>query len=371
MVKKIGTFIILALVVLFAVLGYDYLHYRSKHAVSDAAFIKSDRLAWLAFKVKGKMIEMTKEENAAVKKGELLARIDPKDFLVTKSRVEKSIESLTKAIEGLMLKKERLSQSLALKQKIAATDIAAIENKMAALSFKIEAAAIRLKKLQKDRKRYANMLRNRLISPSEYERIQMETDALSDEISGMRRELDALQDSKRQASDAYRLAKVQSRQIAELAKEIQARQKGLDARKKELESVENKIAYTRLVAPFDGIVAKKFTDAPRVVKSGEPIYALTDPDALYCEVLLSEKKLHGVVPGAHVTITVEAIPDRTYSGIVESIAPTSASTFSLVPRDIASGEFTKLDQRFKIRIQLKEKEGLRAGMGATVAIERR
>ncbi|WP_457595616.1 HlyD family secretion protein, partial [Hydrogenimonas sp.] len=65
-----------------------------------------------------------------------------------------------------------------------------------------------------------------------------------------------------------------------------------------------------------------------------------------------------------------ALDGKEFEGEVESIAPTSASTFSLVPRDIASGEFTKLDQRFTIRISMKRIEGLRAGMSATVAIAR-
>jgi len=106
------------------------------------------------------------------------------------------------------------------------------------------------------------------------------------------------------------------------------------------------------------------------VKKGAFVYALTDPKQLYCEVHLSEKKIHGVKKGSDVTIKVDAIEDRTYHGVVESIAPTSVSTFSLVPRDIASGEFTKLDQRFIVRIKLDNFDGLRAGMGATIAIKR-
>ena len=137
-----------------------------------------------------------------------------------------------------------------------------------------------------------------------------------------------------------------------------------------LEKANKQLSYTKLYAPFDGIVAKKFFNPPKVLKKGTPVVALTDPKKLYCEVLLSEKKLKGVKVGSEVTITVDAIAGKKYTGKVSSIAPTSASTFSLVPRDIASGEFTKLDQRFVVRIALDSIENLRAGMGASVAIER-
>jgi len=143
--------------------------------------------------------------------------------------------------------------------------------------------------------------------------------------------------------------------------------KALEAAEADLE---NKITYTTLKAPFCGVIAKRFIVAPRVVGAGTPVYALVDPTALYAEVLLSEKKLHGIRPGSPVEITVDALEEKEIEGEVESIAPTSASTFSLVPRDIASGEFTKLDQRFVVRIRLKETRGLRAGMSIAVAIKR-
>jgi membrane fusion protein (multidrug efflux system) len=241
---------------------------------------------------------------------------------------------------------------------------------MASLAFRIDAARKRLAKLERDVKRYADMMAKRLIARADYENVVTQRDALRDDIDALQQELEALGSQKRQAMKGAEIARIALRQIAELEKEIAGKEEELKARRQSLRAVRDRIAYTRLAAPFDGVIAKKFTDAPRVVESGSPIYALADPEALYCEVLLSEKKLHGVRPGNGVEIEVDAIKDKTYHGTVESIAPTSASTFSLVPRVIASGEFTKLDQRFVVRIKLDEIEGLRAGMGATVAIAR-
>jgi len=68
---------------------------------------------------------------------------------------------------------------------------------------------------------------------------------------------------------------------------------------------------------------------------------------------------------------VDAFEGRTYHGKVESILPASAATFSLVPRDIASGEFTKLAQRFIVRVSIDNPtKDLRVGMGASVAIKK-
>jgi membrane fusion protein (multidrug efflux system) len=371
MSKRIGTLVILLLVGIFLYMGYDYLHYRKVNAVSDAAFIKSDRIAILSFKVDGKVVELTKEENDPVARGELLARIDPKDFKVTEAQLLHAIAALEEGIAALRLQRERLEKTLRTRERIADIDVEGMGQRMASLAFRIDAARKRLAKLERDVKRYADMMAKRLIARADYENIVTQRDALRDDIDAMQQELAALGSQKRQAMKGAEIARIALRQIAELEKEIAGKEEELKARRQSLRAVRDQIAYTRLVAPFDGVIAKKFTAAPRVVESGAPIYALADPKALYCEVLLSEKKLHGVRPGNTVEIEVDAIKDKTYHGTVESIAPTSASTFSLVPRDIASGEFTKLDQRFVVRIKLDGIEGLRAGMGATVAIRRR
>jgi membrane fusion protein (multidrug efflux system) len=351
-------------------MGYSYLHYRSVNAVSDAAFIKSDKLSTLSFKVGGKVVEMKRVENEEVKKGELLAVIDPKDLKISKDKMLYSIESLKKSIEALELKKDRLQKSLQLQREIAKIDIKAIEKEKESLHFNIEASKTKLRKLQLDLKRYKNMLDQNLIASTEYENIKTSYSALSKQIEAMEKKIDEINVNISKAKKAYSLAILNEKEIKELEKSIEAQKENLKLQMKSLEDIENRIGYTKLYAPFDGIIAKKFLSAPRVVKAGSPIYALADPKSLYCEVLLSEKKMYGIKEGSSVTIKVDAVKDRVYKGVVESIAPTSASTFSLVPRDIASGEFTKLDQRFVVRIKLDNIDGLRAGMGATVAIKR-
>ncbi len=370
MSRKIGTIIIVLLLIFFLVEGYSYLHYRSVNAVSDAAFIKSDRLAMLSFKVGGKVVQMAKKENQPVKKGELLARIDPTDLETAKAKLLHKKAALKDKIEAARLKKRRLEETLKLQSAISETGIESIEKQIEATRFNIEAARTKLDKLSRDKRRFAQMLSKRLIAESDYENIQSQADALARQIDAMEKNLQALSVQKRKAKLAAKIARVNEKQIVELAKQIAAMKQEVKARDAAIAEMDRKIGYTVLKAPFTGVIAKKFFDAPKVIAKGAPVYALSDPKALYCEVLLSEKKLHGVRPGNRVKVTVDALKGKNFEGEVDSIAPTSASTFSLVPRDIASGEFTKLDQRFVVRIRLKEIDGLRAGMGATVAISR-
>jgi membrane fusion protein (multidrug efflux system) len=371
MSKKFGSLLLLTIVIVLVVMAYRYIHFRTTHAVSDAAFIKSDRLAILSFKVGGKVVAMNKEPNVPVKKGKLLARIDPVDFVTVKEELEHKRKALEKKIEATRLKKRRLEESLKLRSDLSREDVTVTKESVAALALKIEAAKVQLAQLKRDAARLAALLSRRLIGREKYEQLLSKREELAKSIEAMERELLAGRAKLDKAKTAYRLSLVNEKQIAELSKSIQAMQEQFQALGRAIEALRHKIAYSNLYAPFDGMVAKKFFDAPRVVKKGSPVYALTDPKALYCEVLLSEKKMKGVQAGNTVEISIDALDGQKFEGEVESIAPTSASTFSLVPRDIASGEFTKLDQRFVVRIRLKELDPhLRAGMGATVSITR-
>ncbi|BCD61665.1 membrane fusion protein, multidrug efflux system [Nitratiruptor sp. YY08-26] len=370
MSKKIGSVVIILLIILFGYLGFDYLHYRKVNAVSDAAFIKSDELVMLSFKVGGKVTKMTKTEHQPIKKGELLAIVDDTDFRKAKEKLEHKKEALIKKIEALQLKRERLKKNLILQSEIANQKIKALQKEIEAKKSLLEANRVKLIKLQKDEKRFKNLLQKRLIAKEKYENIHTQTIAMQKELKAMQKAIAALLIKQKELQDRAKIAKNQEKSILELSKEIESLEKEKAALKSAIGELNLKLSYTKLYAPFDGIIAKKFFDTPEIVKKGSPVYAVTDPKKLYCEVLLSEKKMHGVKSGNRVTINVDAVPNKTYHGIVESIAPTSASTFSLVPRDIASGEFTKLDQRFKVRIKLDSIEGLRAGMGASVAIRR-
>ena len=370
MSKKIGSIILLIFAIAVSLIGYSYISYRIQNAVSDAAFIKSDDIPILSFKVGGKVISMKKEENAPVKRGELIAVLDDRDFQTAKAKLEYQKRSLEQNIQALELKKSRLNQTLKLQSSISQIDISALEAKKLALNYRTQATQTQLLKLQKDKIRYADMLSKNLIAQADFEKIDTQTKSTIDSIKAMQKEIDAINNSIKKANLAHQLTIINQKQIIEIDKSIKSLKEKLKAMQKGIDEIDLKISYTKLYSPINGVVAKKFFDAPKVISKGYPVYAIADPKRLYCEVLLSEKKLKGVTVGNRVSITVDAIEDKKYSGVVESISPVSASTFSLVPRDIASGEFTKLDQRFKIRIKIKDTEGLRSGMGATVAIMR-
>jgi membrane fusion protein (multidrug efflux system) len=369
--KRVSIFIILALIALFTYIAYDFITYRTKNAVSDAAFIKTDSLMTFGFKVGGKIIFLSKKEGDSVKENELLAKIDDKDFKIAAKRVENEIDALNSEIELLKIKKEKIKKDVDIKEKINITDRKILLNQIMALEKEIEAKEAKYKKVAKDERRYRELERKKLLAKSKYEDILTQKEYLKKSIEGLGAKLKALKESIKKADLSIVYAVNQKKSVKELELKILSLQSKKEALSKRLKEILNKIDYCYLYSPANLSVAKRFVNVNKIVAKGSPVYALVNLKDIHLEVLLSEKKLRGVKEGNSVKISVDAFPNREYKGVVEKILPTSAATFALVPRDIASGEFTKIDQRFTVRITiLNPTSDLRVGMGASVAIKR-
>ena len=355
---------------IFGYKGYEYLDFRSKNAVSDAGFVKSDSLSILNFKVGGKIDKLLYEEGDRVKKGALLSSLDRSDFIVASKKVQNSIISLQNKIKALSYKKDKISKDINISKTMTLNDIDSFKSKIISLRLSIKSNLTKLKQLQKDTKRLKRLSSKKLIAKDKYEKSQTALKSLKEKIASVNEELNGTKYKLNNLKEKLKLVENSKLNIKEIEKDIKALSFQKKALENSLEELKLKIKYCELFAPFDGIIAKRFVNDKKVIAKGYPVYAMVDPNDIHAEVLLSEKKLHGIKVGNPVTITADAIKDKKFDGVVTSILPASASTFSLVPRDIASGEFTKLDQRFVVRIKLKEKQGLRVGMSLNVAIKR-
>ncbi len=369
--KRIGTIVLVGLIVVFAFIGFDYVRYRTHNAVSDAAFVRTDSLTTLGFKVGGKVALMHKKEGDAVKKGEVLARIDDTDFKVARDKLERLLAAARHKLEALRIKRQKVAQDVALNIAMAKDKLAALQREIAARRAEMQVTEAKLRLVMKNLRRFQKLYRTKLVQKQKLDELTAQKEVLIATLKAQKAGIEALQAKVAAAQDAIEAAKNEQKSVAMLDKEIAALAEQIAAKEKALEDIRNKIAYCTLYAPFSGRIAKKYVNAGRIVKKGSPIYSLVDPKDLHVEVLLSEKKLKGVKKGNAVLITIDAYPKRDYHGKVEDILPASAATFALVPRDIASGEFTKLDQRFIVRITLEDPTpDLKVGMGASVAIER-
>ncbi len=139
--------------------------------------------------------------------------------------------------------------------------------------------------------------------------------------------------------------------------------------------IETQLNNTVITAPMDGVVAKRWVITGDVVQAGQPIFTIYDIKNTWITANLEETKLGHVHIGDIVDISVDSYPNINFTGKVFEIGSYTASEFSLIPPNNASGNFTKVTQRVPIKISLqdpvtnKQEPILRPGMSVEVSIK--
>lgn len=134
------------------------------------------------------------------------------------------------------------------------------------------------------------------------------------------------------------------------------------------------LSYTKVTAPTDGKVSRKSFEVGMIANPGQPLLGFVEGNERWVDANFKETDLPGISVGKKAYVWVDAIPGKTIRGVVESISPATGATFSLLPPDNATGNFTKVVQRVPVRIKLldlteQDIDRLAAGLSAEVKIQ--
>jgi membrane fusion protein, multidrug efflux system len=144
----------------------------------------------------------------------------------------------------------------------------------------------------------------------------------------------------------------------------------------QIKVIDAQLRNTRLYAPADGIIAKRWLMTGDIVQPGQSIFTVTVSKNLWITTYLEETKIGEIHKGQNVNFTIDAFSDIKFKGKVFLIGSNTASVFSLIPANNASGNFTKVTQRIPVRISIDGTENnknissinLLSGMSAVVKI---
>jgi membrane fusion protein, multidrug efflux system len=142
-----------------------------------------------------------------------------------------------------------------------------------------------------------------------------------------------------------------------------------------LEMAERNLSFTRVLAPFDGVVGNKAAQVGNLVQPGTRLMALVPVNDVYVDANFKETQLADIRPGQKVDVAIDALGGRVVEGVVSSISPASGAQFSLLPPDNATGNFTKVVQRVAVRITFPEEAlkqvPLRPGLSVIATVHTR
>ena len=323
----------------FAVLagGGFYGHYwwnTGRFLVStDDAYLQADNVI-ISPKVSGYLSEVLVADNQPVKAGQVLARIDDRDYTTSLAAARANVDAAQAGIDNLI-------QQIGLQQLAVAEARATVDIDQAALTFATE-----------DNVRYADLARNGAGS------VQSAQKASSDI-----RQRQATLDHDTAAVGAAR------KQIDVLGSQLETARATLALQQAALHQSELNVGYTTITSPVDGTVGVRTLRVGQYVQAGTQLMAVVPLRAVYVIANYKETQLTDVLSGQPVAIDVDTFPGTTLHGVVDSIAPASGQEFALLPPDNATGNFTKIVQRVPVKIMIDPKDPLIGRLRPGMSVE--
>ncbi|CCE07173.1 Multidrug resistance efflux pump [Bradyrhizobium sp. STM 3843] len=316
--------------------GWDYWTVGRFQVSTDDAYVKADNTT-IAPKVSGYLHEVQVGDNEHVKAGQVLARIDDRDFKVALDQAKADVAAADAAIAS---KKSQLDVQQAV-----------IEAAKATLNVDSAAATFAA---QED-KRYSDL------ASTGFGSVQNAQAAQS-------RNAGALAAIARDKANLASAIKQEELLKAEIAQAVAASARAIALQ----QQAELNLSYTTIVAPIDGVVGNRTLRAGQFVQAGTQLMSLVPSTGAYVIANYKETQLTDVQPGQPVDIAIDMFPDQTVHGHVDSLAPASGQEFALLPPDNATGNFTKVVQRIPVKIALdRASVALRPGMSVIPTIQTR
>ncbi|HXA98387.1 MAG TPA: HlyD family secretion protein [Candidatus Dormibacteraeota bacterium] len=411
-----GRLIGLIAVVTLAALGYGgYLWWQSlRRVATDDAYVEGN-IVIISAKVAGHVAEVHMDDNRAVKAGDLLLRIDPRDYVArrdqaraavavalashqaTRSETELTRETTTAqaAEASATLESARVSEQAA--ESAVLETRATVEAKraaMAAMTAEVTGAQSTTRQNAREMERMRKLLAGGFVAQRDFDQAEMAAGTSAATLEATQRRLTQAEKEVQQAEAAVAsrvlavsqarqrinearaaLARAESqrRQVTVKEAEMERAEANLSQARADLSFAELQLSHTEVRAPVDGVISKKTVEPGQVVQMGQPLFAIVPLQSVWVVANFKETQLARVKPGMPAQVEIDTFPGRVFNGTVDSLSAGTGARFSLLPPENATGNWVKVVQRIPVKIRLDAREfgnphTLRAGMSAYVVI---
>jgi membrane fusion protein (multidrug efflux system) len=285
----------------------------------------------LSTDVSGIVAQVPVHEGQSVKKGDVLLRLDPRQFQIAVDGAKASLAATALSLNAMKLDYQRLLGDVEVKQAQVQSDQANFE-------------------------RYANLVKSGGVTRADYDNMRFQLSA-----------------NQRAAGALKTMSEVQLAKIGgDPNVDVRTMPEYLQAQAK-LDEAQRQLDDTVIHAPYDGIVTQVDTVQPGMyLAASTAAFGIVSAEDVWIEANPKETELTWVKQGDPVQVYVDTYPDRTWKCTVASIAPNSGSEFSVLPAQNTSGNWVKVVQRIPVRITCDHKPGdppLRAGMSVEAEID--
>jgi membrane fusion protein (multidrug efflux system) len=319
--------------IIFGIKEYIYF---SKHVDTDDAQIDGD-ISPVVARVGGYVDSIMFEENTHVNKGQLLVKIDARDYQV---KLEQARAAQSGASAGI---------------NVGQSQIYATTANSSSAKAEVASASAKLEQVRKDYERYANLVKDGSVTRQQFDQAKAS--------------LEVAQANYNAARDQYKAAQ---EQIGTTRSQLKVTNTGVTARQADVDFAKLQLSYTDIKSPASGLAAKKNVQIGQLVQAGQTLFSVVNDNSLYITANFKETQLNEIRNGLKVDLKVDAYPDLKIEGTVYNFSPATGAKFSLLPPDNATGNFVKVVQRIPVKIKITgSKEDiakLRPGMSVDVSV---
>jgi membrane fusion protein, multidrug efflux system len=306
---------------------------------TDDAYVGGD-VTVIAPKVAGFIAEINVHDNEAVRAGDLLVKLDDRDYRAALARAEGAVAGERASLANLDATR-RLQESVVLEARA-----------------QISAADAETVRARDDAARFRELSSRSAASIQTYQKAQAEYD---EALAGGEKARAALSAAERrlQVIDTERLKT----------------QADLAVANADRDTAQLNLGYTELRAPIDGTVGNRSARLGALATVGAQLLSLVPAQGLWVDANFKESQLAGMHPNQPVRIKADVLPHESFQGHVASLAPATGAQFSVLPAENATGNFTKIVQRVPVRILLDGEAStlghLRPGLSVTAYVNER
>jgi membrane fusion protein, multidrug efflux system len=411
------------------IFGYRYWEFISTHETTDNAAVYG-HIHQISSKVAGTVTEVMVNDNQQVKPGQLLIKLDPKDYENKVQQAQAALESAKRQANAAQANITLASQTTTGKTSQAQGDVstaqagistaqavveearagipaaqAAVQEAEAGIPLaqsQVAQADANLQKAQADFNRYNSLFKSGAISDQQLDtaraayavaqgqknsalqsvqqaqarlaaakvgvaQAQSKLAQAQEGITSARAKLAASKGGLQQATASGQQTTVSRSQYA-------AAQSAIAQSQAALKDAQLQLSYVNITAPSTGRIGRKNVEVGNRIQVGSPLMAVVDND-YWVVANFKETQLNKMKPKQVVEVKLDAFPSHLFKGYIDSVSPASGAQFSLLPPDNATGNFTKIVQRIPVKIRLDPNSlkgyetRLAPGMSAEVTVE--
>jgi len=304
---------------------------------TDDAYVRANN-TMLGARVAGHIASILAGDNALVRTGEVVFRIDDGDYRIAADAARTKIATQQATIDRI------------------GRQVTALESAVEQARAQVASADAALKRAGLDFDRQQALSAKGFASHATYE----VSEAGRDQGVAAVKSAQAAYDAARDNVEVTRAQQAEARaQLAELQTSLAKAERDLD--------------FTSVRAPVDGIFSNRLVNTGDFVAVGQRLGNVVPLNDVFIDANFKETQLRRIRPGQPATVSVDAYGHRKFAGVVESISPAAGSVFTLLPPDNATGNFTKIVQRLPVRIRVPKdvarQNMLRAGMSVYATVD--